>query len=130
MRIGGIGRSSSGRARDLLKAHGSVGVEAAALGGADGEQLGGDDGARAGSATPARARRRAALAALARSPPMTVTLGVALARRVEHLAHARRRPARTAAIAEHREAGLEHRDRAVQEVGGRRRLGGDAARAP
>src|ERR671922_2639826 len=43
MRIGGMWLLRG--ARDLLEAHGSVDVEAAALGGADGEQLGGHDGA-------------------------------------------------------------------------------------
>src|SRR5215218_5609242 len=60
MRIGGIGLLCG--ARDLLEANGSVDVESAALGGADGEQLGGDHGGERAEPLRAGLDRQDALA--------------------------------------------------------------------
>src|SRR5215218_3403154 len=125
MRIGGIGLLCG--ARDLLEANGSVDVESAALGGADGEQLGGDHGAERAQPLRAGLDREHALARARRVVRARDhgDVGVAAVRGGEHVAH--RRAGRGAREdRQHGEAGVEHRDRAVQEVGGRRRLGGDA----
>src|SRR5919108_5747481 len=124
MRIGGIGLLC--RARDLLEANGSVDVESAALRGADGQQLGGDHGGERAEPLRAGLEREHALARRGRVAGLRDhgDVRVAIVRGGEHLAlglGGRRRQDR-----EQREAGVEHRDRAVQEVGGRGRLGGDA----
>src|SRR5215211_6087387 len=125
MRIGGIGLLCG--ARDLLEANGSVDVEAAALGGANGEQLSGDDGGERAEPLRARLERQHALAGCGRVAGLRDHGDVrgALVRGGEHVAHGGA-GGRRGQDREQREAGIEDRDRPVQEVGGRGRLGRDA----